>query len=139
MTLATHLPALLAQLSRSEELGRKFRGANARVGADDALMVLVLLTVGIGVLVLLSQLLKLQERDRPCNNPKKLFRKLCQLHGLDRKSRNLLWELATHQSLDHPARLFLEPARFNPENVGPTLSEHQAEFNTLRGRLFAAR
>ena len=137
MNLFMNLPALLAQLSRTQGLGGNFRGPGARVDGGDMLMIAMLVLGAVGVIVLLSVLLRLQERRNRCNNPQKLFRDICRLHELDRKSRKLLTQLARHQDLEHPARLFLEPARFNPENVGAELGQHQREFDTLRGRLFS--
>ncbi len=128
---------LLAQAGRAVDLGRNFRGSRARFDSGD-LLILLLIFASAGLLIWgLSKLLAHQDRAKRCNHPGKLFRDLCRSHGLDRNSRGLLKELAQEQGLDDPSRLFLEPERFNPKNVGRPLQEQQMKIDELRSTLFA--
>ena len=138
MTSWFYNAALLAQAGRAAELSRNFRGSRARFGFGDVLIV-VGIFIAVGALVwVLSQFLSRQDRTGRYNQPKRLFRQLCQAHDLDRASRLLLQRLARHQGLDDPARIFLEPERFNPVNVGRDLRDQQPRLDVLRGTLFSA-
>jgi hypothetical protein len=69
-------------------------------------------------------------------SPRRLFHELCKLHALDWPSRKLLRQLARSRHLEHPARLFLEPACFDPGNVPPALQAFRTELLQLKSRLF---
>ncbi|NLX55812.1 MAG: hypothetical protein GXY58_11915 [Planctomycetaceae bacterium] len=70
------------------------------------------------------------------NSPRGLFNDLCALHDLDWPTRKLLRQLARLQHHDHPARIFLDPAAFEPANIPPPLQPFQAELRRLKTRLF---
>lgn len=128
---------LLAETGRLQSLGRGFRGDAAEIGLGDVLGIVALVAGLIFVMWLLSRLLARQEHKKPCNNPKKLFRELCKAHELDRTSCQLLHAIATHQRLTQPARLFLEPERFEPANLSGPLKARKKQVARLRERLFA--
>ncbi len=127
--------AVFAQQSRIADLGRNFRGAEARLTSGD-LLIFAGIVVGAAALVLVLKRLAQGGPKRRCNSPSKLFRELCRLHGLDHGNRALLTRLAKQQQLDHPGRLFVESERFDLNKLGP-LSAEADRVSTLRLRLFA--
>jgi len=76
-------------------------------------------------------------KPRRCNSPKRLFWSLCRAHDLSWRDRWILWRLSRYQELDDPARLFLEPHRFDSPNLSFALQRHPARIASLRERLFA--
>lgn len=75
----------------------------------------------------------------PCYHPQRLFTELCQAHRLDRPSRELLLQLATHYNREHPAVIFLEPHRLVPEELPAAFRQRKAEVEALREKLFGER
>lgn len=65
-----------------------------------------------------------------------LFAGLCQHHNLDRSSRNLLKALGQAHHVRYAARVFLDPALFEPKRLPPSLRSRQAEILALRQQLF---
>jgi hypothetical protein len=86
---------------------------------------------------ILYWLLTGSDRVRRHNNPRALFRKLCRAHGLGFRDRRLLAQLARHHRLDHPARLFIESARFESAALSPRLCQHVERVSALKEMLFA--
>jgi hypothetical protein len=74
---------------------------------------------------------------RPSNSPRRLFKDLCNAHGLSFRERSLMTHLAGQLRLAQPAILFVEPGLWDERRLGPTLSKRAAELATLRERLFA--
>lgn len=81
--------------------------------------------------------LRVRER-RLLNSPAKLLAELCTAHGLRHRDRQLLTALARHHNLAQPAVLFVEPALWAAERLGPTWNRRGGELDELRARLFAA-
>lgn len=134
--MSTFLPILLAQQGRIADMGRNFRGSNAQLTSNDLLIVSVGF-LAVACLLALLRWLAQGTPPRPVNSPRRLFRELCRLHGLDHGSRLLLLRLARYQKLDHPGRLFVAPERFEPGNLGPLASKQQ-RYREIRERLFGA-
>lgn len=126
---------LLARVSWFESMTRQFSGGNFRFGATH-LVVVTLIAASLAALYWYLRYGRIGA-DARYNNPRALFHALCRAHALDRGSRRLLDQLARQQRLVDPARLFLEPERFEAANLGPTLKSQQARFAALRERLFA--
>lgn len=127
---------LLAERSRVDYLSDSFR---TRPGASDQQGVLIGLMILAGIIVgvwLLSRWLKMSQRNRACDSPSQLFRALCRAHGLRLSDRWLLARLARAQQLKDPARLFLEPQRFEPGKITPALRPQAGRLKALRDRLF---
>lgn len=127
---------LLAQQSRIADLGRNFRGANSELSSKDLFLV-SFVVIAVAILVAVLKRLSRETPQRPTNSPRRLFRDLCRLHGLDRSTRRLLKRLARQQQLDHPSRLFVEPERFDAHNLG-SLAGDQRRLHAIRQRLFGA-
>ncbi len=71
------------------------------------------------------------------NRPLGLFISLSRAHALSWSDRWLLWQLARSHRLRAPARLFLEPERFDASRLPPAMRRHAARLEGLQERLFA--
>ncbi len=125
---------LLGLQTRFEGIRSGFRGR--RIGMDDVVLGLLILACGVLVLWALSYLMKFQEKQGSFSSPTMLFWSLCQAHGLRWSDRWLLWRVARAARLRDPARLFLEPERFEPSKLRPALRIHAARLGRLVGMLF---
>ena len=128
---------LTAQRSRLDEVSSVLRNRPSQIDTQYVLSGLLVLTAIVLGLWLLSQLLARQERRKSYNSAWMMFFSLCKAHGLSWSDRWLLWRLARHQRLRDPARLFLEPERLADDNLSPALRLRLAQWEALRGRLFA--
>ena len=119
------------------ELGSGFQGEKSELRFNDImLLVSVIALVGMSFWMLARVMAK-QDRKQGFNNPKELFKSLCQAHGLSRGEQGLLKQLARQQQLDPIARVFLEPGMFQPENLSPGLKSQAVRIQSLGKRLFA--
>jgi hypothetical protein len=126
---------LWADRDKFRHMGEGFRGENAQVETSEILIALVCLAGLIIALWVLSSYVARRERSKRTYSPRGLFHQLCQAHGLDRAGRTALWRLSKKQQLEHPARLFLEPERFEEPSVG---TGHEGEtYRQLKLKLFA--
>jgi hypothetical protein len=131
------LPCLmLAQIDRFSGLRDRFSGPRARFGMDDAITGIVAILAFAVVLYLVNRWYNRYSGRQSYNSPSAMFRELCNAHSLDRKTRQLLMRVAHWQGLAQPARLFLEPERFEPANLSPELERYSAELFELRSKLF---
>ncbi len=69
-------------------------------------------------------------------SPRRLFLDLCKLHDLDWPTRKLLRQLARFRHPEHPARVFVDPACFDPADLPPPLQAFRNELLQLKSRLF---
>jgi len=127
---------LLAASSRLDNLSSGFRGRRAHIEPKDYVTGVLLLTAIVLVVWLLSYMMTLQERRQTYKSPGRLFLSLCRAHRLRWAQRWLLWRAARAQRLRNPAQMFLEPERFEPAKLGPSLRARQDEFQQLRNKLF---
>jgi hypothetical protein len=82
----------------------------------------------------------LARRQRRINNsPWCLFKELAAAHHLSRGERQLLTRMAQHLRLEQPATLFIEPACWEADRLGPAWTPRLATIEKLRRRLFAVR
>ncbi len=130
--------ALLADQGRLNEMGRHFRQGGGGVSFAQ-MLIFVLVLVGIGVAIwLLGRFVSSRER-RGYYDAHALFRELCRAHGLDFRSRRLLRRVAQRQQLALPARLFVEPQRFDAAIYDSDLAEHREQLEQLRTKLIGAK
>ena len=126
-----------ADTNRFRSMGSGFREKKDQPMSYDFLVgILVLLSIVVFVWIL-SRFLSRQERMRRHFSPKALFQALCTEHELEPGQRRLLKRLARYHGLAQPARIFLEPERFDPTSLGVGFSEMKDELIELRERLFA--
>jgi hypothetical protein len=127
---------IFAQRSGIDEMSEGFRG---RARMDSTHLVAILLGLAAVVLVvwLLSYFSGSRRRPAAYHSPGRLFLAIAKGHRLSWRETWLLWRVARWHRLEDPARLFLEPDRFDRENLGASLMRHAARLQSLRGRLFA--
>jgi len=125
---------LLAQMSRWQRLGDGLRGPGTRIELSEVLSFgLGLVLVGVIVWIVFYWR-KRNDMSQRCDDPRKLFRELCQHHGLNRADRRLLQKLAAIKQLRQPAELFVTPSVFDLAELPVDLDEQK--LHALRTRLF---
>ena len=128
---------LLAERARWQRLGDSFRGEASAFNASDLIYIAVIVigfTVG---LTILAKMAAREDNPRAVYRPRSLFRELCGAHGFSLSQRRLLWKLARAQNLAHPARIFLEPARWSESRLPKKLTARHDELLALRDHVFA--
>ncbi len=112
----------------------------ARHQADSgkALIWLLVAAVIIGAIVGGMTLATRLAHRRRTNSHPGLFAGLCQHHNLDRNRRNLLKALGQAHRVRYAARVFLDPALFDPKRLPPALRAKKDEILALRQQLFLA-
>jgi len=132
---------LIAQASRVDEMARRladgFREDPVRFEGG-VWWVVVLIVVGLLPAVwILGRLTGRWQSGAARSSPGRLFASLCRAHGLSWPDRWLLGRLALFHALSDPARLFLEPERFDPRGLDPRLRKWERRLQAIRSRLFA--
>lgn len=141
--MITHCPTALlclfaARDPRLDGLASQFRKRNEPVDLG-TLAWLAALAVGMVVVFwIAARLVERHERRTNCPHPWRLFWSLSRAHRLRWLEVLFLWRLARHQGLHDPARLFLEPERFTPQQTGRLLGARADLLESLRSRLFAS-
>jgi hypothetical protein len=125
-----------ATLLGAGNLGRASRPEN-RAGGSEALFWMLVAGGAIAVVCVAIRVASRMQHRRRYNSHASLFRALCRLHGLDRRARRLLRQVARRRKLPHPARLFTEPHWLDPSGLPRGLRRRAAEIAFLRNRLFA--
>jgi hypothetical protein len=120
------------KLARS--MGENFRGENAQLDIVDVWIGLAVVTAVAVVLLLVSKFVARRQSTKRSFSPPGLFNQLCQAHALDRAATKALWRLARQDELEHPARLFLEPERF--DRPSPVIEADRETYRQLKSRLF---
>jgi hypothetical protein len=87
---------------------------------------------------LISRCFTVRQR-RISNSPWRLFKDLCLAHNLSNRERQMLARMVQQFRLQQPAALFVEPAWWEAERLGPSWSRRLPEVERLRKRLFAVR
>lgn len=106
---------LLAQ-GRVASLGDRFQNGGGELDWMTMFFVVVVLAFAIMVVWMLARHLSLKESGS-YNNHRSLFHELCRAHRLSWADRRLLLVVALQQEVAVPARLFVEPERFEPERL----------------------
>lgn len=119
-----------------KQMGAELRRRTTDGTGDDFALLAIVATVVPLLVLALMVLVKFQEQHENLNSPKGLFRELARAHGLDRAARRLLLELAARHQLTDPARVFLEPERFDPALLAGNDPARAALLDSLRTRLF---
>jgi hypothetical protein len=127
---------LLADFEVVKSMSNRFHGRQAQLHTSDLLMGLGLFVIVALAAWALSRLTRRGDDRQQYNNPRSLFRELCQAHDIDRAGRALLQKVARSQNLS-PAQLFLEPDRWQAEALDPLLAPYEDECRALYERLFA--
>jgi hypothetical protein len=116
-----------------------FHGEEARFSASDGVaLLLFVLALAVGFWMLSRVLARQDRRRRPYNNPRRLFRELARVHGLNRAERGLLADLASSRGIQPAARIFVEPLAFDTSALNARLQRRVDQIAELQRRLFAA-
>lgn len=128
---------LFARRNPMEDLTDYFRGPRVRLSGNDVVILLVGLGSLISLIWLLSVLMNWQEQGRRRPSPLRLFFELSRAHRLAWTDVWLLWRLARSQHLSDPARIFLEPDRFEPAHLVGSLRPSAGRLKALSEQLFS--
>ena len=133
--------ATTALLLESALLGAGNYGAAGRSqhGSDGGTLLIWLLVpaVGIAVVCVVVNYASRWLHQWRYHSHASLFLDLCQVHGLDFKTRRLLRQIARHHHLKQIGRVFTEPKWLDPARLSQALRARGAEIRPLRVRLFA--
>jgi hypothetical protein len=131
------MPLVVAELTVMETLTNGFRYGRWPLSYQ-----IGVIAVGMTVAVCLAAWLVIRfllRRERvKINSPAKLLQELLAAHGLRYRQRQLITRLAKHHQLTQPAILFVEPALWSAERLGPRWDRVRPELDALRELLFAA-
>ncbi len=127
---------LLAEKGRFSDMGRQFRTASESSNYLH-LLILFAVLVGLGLAIWLAMQILQRKNRKHYHSPRALFGELCQTHDLSRAEQQLLRRLASTHALEQPARLFLEPQRFDPISAGDLSADDRQQIVSLRSKLFA--
>ncbi len=125
---------LLAQSDRFSDLGGRFQESGSDLTWNHLLLGGVIVAAVLGVWAIALYLGLLDRHGR--RSHRRLFRELCRLHNLDWPSRRLLQRLALVHNISSPAQLFLQPEKFDSQQLIPALVPFAGQIEELRGRLF---
>lgn len=117
------------------DFGRSFREAEANFQWSNVALG-VACVVAIGVAFSLAMRYLAWREGRRYHHPHKLFAELCRAHRLDRASRKRLQRLAAAHKLADPARVFLEPERFDATQLDASFNDDRAALVALRDLIF---
>lgn len=132
------LLSLLADTNRFQSMGRQFRRGGSTLDLGQFLVWMAVVVLLVAAACIIAQRLARRQQPGYCSS-RRLFLDLCRAHGLDQKKRSLLRELARYQRLQQPARLFLEPDRFEAANLGSSLASRSGEIQRVRDTVFGMR
>lgn len=128
---------LLADHDRLNGMASHFRKGSVNFSTRDLVILLAVVAAVAGITWILAKILYGKER-KIYHRPRKLFRELCHVHGLDAAARRLLSRLARAQGLTQPALMFLSPERFEPAQLNPKLAARREAIKALAEKLFSA-
>jgi hypothetical protein len=120
------------------EMGSEFRGERARMDFTEVLMVIAATIAAVVVFWLLARFAALREGRGTVNDPKLLFRQLCQAHGLSRTQRRLLQQVSEQAEVSPAPAIFLRPEVVDSALADPQFAPFHADLAALRRRLFSA-
>ena len=134
--LAIAVPELLAKEGRYMHMGRRFRRGSSSIDTADLVALLGIIAMVVAIAWLAARYIKLREK-RNASSAQHLFHELCRAHRLDWSSRKLIQSLARAHGLADPARVFVEPHRFNADKLGSAFANYEPRLAELRQQLFA--
>jgi hypothetical protein len=130
------MTSLLGTAALLAEIGDNFPNSGKRLNWSDLWPYGLLAVVAAIVALVVIHVRDRNDMTVRCDNPWKLFRELCQVHGLDGASQRLLAQLARVRQFEQPAQVFLSPGAFEPAGLPPALRERADHLLRLRGMLF---
>lgn len=135
ITLLNALIGLFGQ-GDYQHMGRRFRrGGGGLEPVEIALLVGGIVAV-VAVAVLINRFVA-KRQGEGFESKSGLFAELCRGHRISWTERRILKRLAAHHQLA-PCQLFLDPARFQPDQIPDDLARYAAHIKALRGHLFSS-
>ena len=128
---------LMAQVNNLDGFVSALRDKKGRMESGEMLAGMLILVAILAAVWVLARILDLNHRKRSYVSPRGLLWSLSRAHRLRWSQWWLLSQIARHQGLSDPARLFLEPERLDPANLGPQFEPRRLQIQVLRARLFA--
>lgn len=133
---AALLPMLLAAEGESMlQHGDRFQSENAMLGPL-SVGAAALAAVTLVTLIWLISKARDNGQQQEINHPWKLLRELSQAHRLSAAQERLLHRMIRHYQIEPPARLFLEPERFQAAAADAAFAREQRVIQGLKNRLF---
>ena len=135
---AANIAPLFAD-ARLNKIQSAFKARETTVDSSQVLIGLAVLTIVIIVLYFVSRAMERRARRGHFDSSLGLFLSLAKEHNLGWSERWLLWRLARCHQLKEPARLFLEPERFDSSNLTDSLLIKHDRLKLISRRIFAER
>ena len=126
-SMGLHIQIPLAQ-GRIEEMHRGFQ-AQQGLDLDSAMYILGVVAASFLVFIVVYNLWQWRQH-RICNDQEKLFREICQAHGLSHRQRKLIHALAKKRQLIDPCAVLLDSRLWvlnpgqDPELCKPRVRKH---------------
>ena len=133
---AAHIAPLFAD-ARLSKIQNAFQARETTVDSGQIVIGVTVLTIAIIVLWFVSRAMERRARRGRFDSSLGLFLSLAKAHNLGWSERWLLWRLARCHRLKEPARLFLEPERFDPDNLTDSLLIKHNRLKLISRRIFA--
>jgi hypothetical protein len=127
---------LLAAHDRMQGLFHAFRSTQNQFDGDDIFYGLLILFAVVCPLIFISIWVYRRRRRQASTSPRALFFSLCRAHRLKWSEYLLLWRLGQSQHLADPARLFVEPERFDISRLPVALRLKAEKLKNIHARLF---
>ncbi len=123
--------------SRLNKITGGFQARDTEVDTAQIVIGLAVLITLIVVLWFISRAMERRARGGHYDSSLRLFLSLAKAHDLSWSDRWLLWRLAGCQQLKEPARLFLEPERFDTAELPDSLLVKRDRLSMIAKRVFA--
>ena len=118
------------------EIGDNFPQSGQRLNWSDLWAYGIAVIVGAIATAVILYMRRRNDMTIYCNNSWKLFRELCQIHGLDHQSQRLLAALATARGYEQPTQVFLAPEAFDVSDLPPVWQLSTGHLHRLKQVLF---
>jgi hypothetical protein len=118
------------------EIGDHFPQSGPRLNWSDLWAYGIAIVVGAIATAIVVYMRRRNDMSVHCNNSWKLFRELCQIHGLDHPSQRLLAKLAAVRRFEQPTQVFLAPEAFEVSDLPPDWRLDSGHLRRLKLVLF---
>ena len=134
--LVPYIAPLLGD-SRLDKITGGFQARDPGVDTGQIVIGLAVLTTTIVALWFVSRAMERRAKGGHFDSSLRLFLSLAKAHDLNWSDRWLLWRLAGCHQLKEPARLFLEPERFDAASLPDSLRLKRNQLDVIAKQIFA--